>query len=334
MVSVIIPNYNHAKYLKQRIDSVLNQTYQDFEVIILDDCSTDNSREVIESYRGHEKICNIVYNEQNSGSTFKQWDKGFSLAKGEYIWIAESDDVAELDFLEISVPLMDSDAQISFVSTNSNFIDSEGEVFQRGITNPVGLKLESCFQDSFDGFRIFDGGEFVKKYLFFYNFISNASAVVFRKDNALSVPNNYKTFKLNGDWLFWSEMCLDKKVAVVNSLLNNFRFHNNNARTNTKYLVALNEIVLLQKSIFDKFTVPRHYLKQGLIANFNQYMIWVDYNVDEIYKAFTKEQLDLIPLYKYKLYYYQYIYHPIRILFFIIKAIFNKIYLNAIKWFQ
>ena len=94
MVSVIIPNYNHAPFLKERIDSVLNQTYDNFEVIILDDKSTDNSKEVIANYRGHSKISHIVYNEENSGSTFKQWQKGFSLAKGDYIWIAESDDVA------------------------------------------------------------------------------------------------------------------------------------------------------------------------------------------------------------------------------------------------
>ena len=88
-VSVIIPNYNHAKYLNQRIDSVLNQTYQNFEVIILDDCSPDNSKQVIEAYRGHPKISTIVYNEQNSGTTFKQWDKGLQLAKGEWVWIAD-----------------------------------------------------------------------------------------------------------------------------------------------------------------------------------------------------------------------------------------------------
>ena len=79
MVSVIIPNYNHAKYLEQRIDSVLNQSYQDFEVIILDDCSKDNSRDVIEKYRSHERVSHIVYNEQNSGGTFNQWNKGLSL---------------------------------------------------------------------------------------------------------------------------------------------------------------------------------------------------------------------------------------------------------------
>ena len=55
-VSVIIPNYNHAKYLKQRIDSVLNQTYQDFDVIILDDSSTDESKTIIEQYRDHPKV--------------------------------------------------------------------------------------------------------------------------------------------------------------------------------------------------------------------------------------------------------------------------------------
>jgi glycosyltransferase involved in cell wall biosynthesis len=101
LVSVIIPNYNHAAYLNERIDSVLNQTFRDFEVILLDDCSTDNSREIIESYRGHEKISQIEYNEVNSGSTFIQWKKGLDLAQGDWIWIAESDDVAdELDCRE------------------------------------------------------------------------------------------------------------------------------------------------------------------------------------------------------------------------------------------
>lgn len=72
LISVIIPNYNHALFLKQRIDTVLNQTFQDFEVIILDDCSTDSSREIIEQYRGHSKISNIIFNDKNSGGVFKQ----------------------------------------------------------------------------------------------------------------------------------------------------------------------------------------------------------------------------------------------------------------------
>lgn len=99
MVSVIIPNYNHASFLQQRIDTVLAQTYSDFEVILLDDCSTDDSRQVIEQYRHHPKVSGIIYNETNSGNTFQQWEKGIALAKGEWIWIAESDDYADPGFL-------------------------------------------------------------------------------------------------------------------------------------------------------------------------------------------------------------------------------------------
>ena len=100
LVSVIVPNYNHARYLEQRLDTVFNQTYQNFEVIILDDKSTDNSLEVINKYKDNPHLAQIVVNEQNTGSPFKQWDKGINLAKGELIWIAESDDYNELTFLE------------------------------------------------------------------------------------------------------------------------------------------------------------------------------------------------------------------------------------------
>lgn len=92
LVSVIIPNYNHARFLDERIQSVLNQTYQNFELIILDDKSTDNGLEVINKYKDDSHISHIVVNEENSGSPFKQWHKGFELAKGDWIWLAESDD--------------------------------------------------------------------------------------------------------------------------------------------------------------------------------------------------------------------------------------------------
>ncbi len=102
LVTVIVPNYNHAPYLKRRIESILNQTYQDLELIILDDCSNDNSIDIIKQYQNHKKISHIERNEKNSGSPFKQWQKGIELAKGEYIWIAESDDYADPEFLSYS----------------------------------------------------------------------------------------------------------------------------------------------------------------------------------------------------------------------------------------
>lgn len=73
-VSVIVPNYNHHKFLNARLDSILKQTYQNFEIIILDDCSTDENRDIIELYRNHPKVSHIIHNTKNSGSTFIQWN--------------------------------------------------------------------------------------------------------------------------------------------------------------------------------------------------------------------------------------------------------------------
>ena len=99
-VSVIVPSYNHAQYLEARIESILNQEFEDFEVILLDDLSPDHSAEILERYRNHPKVSHCIINEKNSGSTFFQWNKGIQLAKGELIWIAESDDIAAPKFLE------------------------------------------------------------------------------------------------------------------------------------------------------------------------------------------------------------------------------------------
>src|ERR1700738_3854186 len=114
-VSVVIPNYNHARYLRQRVDSVLQQSYQDFEVILMDDCSTDDSRIVISEYANDPRI-RISLNEKNSGSAFKQWNKGVGLARGEYVWIAESDDYADPHLLETLVSRLEAEPRAVFCS--------------------------------------------------------------------------------------------------------------------------------------------------------------------------------------------------------------------------
>ena len=82
-VTAIVPNYNHARYLSQRLDSILSQTYPLIEIIVLDDCSTDNSHEIIEDYvaRYPDRI-RAVYNDHNSGSVFHQWQKGYVFHPG------------------------------------------------------------------------------------------------------------------------------------------------------------------------------------------------------------------------------------------------------------
>ena len=91
-VSIIIPNYNHATFLERRIEGVLNQSYKDWELIILDDASTDDSRSIIERFAQKHPPIQTVFNQKNSGGPFPQWNRGAEMAKGDYLWFAESDD--------------------------------------------------------------------------------------------------------------------------------------------------------------------------------------------------------------------------------------------------
>ena len=210
-VSVIIPNYNHASYLKQRVDTVLNQTYTNIEIIILDDCSTDNSKEVIEQYRSNEKISCIVYNETNSGNTFIQWDKGIQLAKGEYIWIAESDDWCEITFLETIITGLKKDATTVFGYCQSFCVDDKnGIIFQSNY-----IKLEDYIDKKF----------YLENFLTHRNAVFNASMAVFKKQYYYKVSSFYKSLRFTGDWIFWAELSRMGTVYVNAKPLNFFRKH-------------------------------------------------------------------------------------------------------------
>jgi glycosyltransferase involved in cell wall biosynthesis len=233
LVSVIIPNYNHAPFLKERIDSVLNQTYRNFEVILLDDCSTDNSREIIESYRGQEKISHIEYNAANSGSTFKQWEKGINIAKGEWIWIAESDDVADINF--INELIVETDAEM--VYCNSQIIDANSA------PSTIYGFAHMPFKDSYPFFShnfTTNTREFLLQWMLRDNFIPNASAVLFKKSLLIEQVKDPKMFstmgklKLVGDWYFWLNLLMSASLISYSALsLNHFRQHTSNVRLST-----------------------------------------------------------------------------------------------------
>lgn len=125
-VSIIVPNYNHGKYIKQRLDSIINQTFTDYELILLDDYSSDESRDILLSYKNNPHVSHIILNTQNSGSPFLQWEKGIKLARGKYIWIAESDDYADIHFLEYTVKALTLHPQAHICYTGSFIIDTNG----------------------------------------------------------------------------------------------------------------------------------------------------------------------------------------------------------------
>lgn len=216
LVSVILPNYNHAKFLNKRIDSILCQNYKNFELIILDDCSTDNSCEIINSYKTSEYISHIVFNTENSGSTFYQWQKGFTLAKGEYIWIAESDDYSDLNFLSKMVSFLEKNNKCQIAFCDSYLVDENGLLLQKDWNRPIENNAQ---------YAQYDGYHFLKKYMLFDNTIYNAGMALFRKSALINLDDGYMNFKFCGDWYFWNKICIQGAVIHFGEKLNYFRQH-------------------------------------------------------------------------------------------------------------
>ena len=240
-ISIIIPNYNHAKFLPQRINSILNQTYQNFELIILDDCSTDNSRNILDKLRDHPKVSHIIYNKKNSGNTFKQWEKGLIIATGELVWIAESDDSIDCSFLEKAVKIFQKSSSIGIIQCGSEWISDDGIVI---------------YQDNFvNDFQEIDGHSFVLNNMVAGNSLYNASAILFKK-SLITLPLNslILEFKYCGDWLFWVKILEKTNLYIINENLNKFRRHtqtvSNYAERNGLFYL---EGVKIYKYIKDKF---------------------------------------------------------------------------------
>jgi glycosyltransferase involved in cell wall biosynthesis len=249
-VSVIVPNYNHAPYLQQRIDSILNQTFRDFELILLDDCSTDNSRPMLELYRNHPQVSHIVYNDKNSGTPFRQWQKGMALAKGKWLWIAESDDYAEPAFLETLIQLTMSKPAAGIVYCSSLWVDNNGN---------VGKDL-----NSYDKPFYREGIEEIRNSLWSRCTIQNVSSCIMKRDLALTAINGLGHYRACGDWMFYVKVLQQAGLAFTAQKLNYFRYYHNNtshwAEENGLWITE--GIDVLKHIRYDKVTFPPGHFQQ------------------------------------------------------------------------
>ncbi len=237
LVSVIIPNYNHAPYLVQRIETVLNQTFADMEVIIMDDKSTDDSLAVIEAYRDHPQVSQVLINEANGGSTFKQWNRGIRQAKGEYIWIAESDDYADPLFVEVLYKQLVQHPSAGIAYCESMVVDREGkQLFP--VSSISKIPEKERWQRNFFS----EGRTECTQYMLLENVIPNASAALFRKNVYEQAGDADERMRLAGDWLQWAKMLLKADLVFVAQPLNYYRSHPATVRFRTSTAARTLEI--------------------------------------------------------------------------------------------
>ena len=223
-VTVIVPNYNHARFLPRRLDSILAQTYQDFEVLYLDDASTDSSADVFAPYASNPRI-RALCNAENSGSPFKQWNKGAQNARGEYLWIAEADDAADPRLLETLVAHLDAHPQVGIAYCQSRMIDTDGEAGDTMRWWTDNLDVNRWRQDF-----VAAGPDECRRFLSLKCTLPNASAALLRRSVLEQVGGADETMRLAGDWMTYIKMLLVSDLAYVAEPLNFFRTHNGSVR--------------------------------------------------------------------------------------------------------
>lgn len=299
-ISVIVPNYNHSLYLKQRLDSIFDQTYQDFEVILLDDCSTDESWEIIQSYSTNPKVSFCIRNAVNSGSPFKQWKKGMDLAQGEWIWIAESDDWAESTFLEELISL--GGDSVVLKNCCSLRVDNK-KIIQKHISwDYLDSKNSTRWEDYYQN----DGMSEISEYLSYINIFPNASAVIFKKP--LSFPDIILEMKYSGDWYFWISLLESGSVAYSPKCFNYYRNH---LQTTRAIKNLTNESIRLTEGLFcvNKAREVCGKSKLGLLdckkyKHISKFVFETNFKVGRIK---TNSIFPMIPLYLLPYYYFYFI---------------------------
>lgn len=211
MISVAMATYNGAKYLCEQIDSILSQTIKDFELIICDDCSTDDTPSILDDYSQKDCRITVFRNEENLGFR-KNFERAISLTHGDYVALCDQDDIWVPNHLEILFNNIDN-KMIS--AGNSLLIDGEG--------NPIGFTLKQM--EAFGNFSE-DEMERALSFLLFRNPIQGA-AMLIKRDffiKALPIPDG---IDYHDAW-FSILSCFYGGLNYTEQIVNHYRMHENN----------------------------------------------------------------------------------------------------------
>lgn len=252
-----MPAYNTGKYIKYAIDSILNQTYSNFEFIIINDCSTDNTEEIILSYQ--DKRIRYFKNETNLGNNISR-NKGNELAKGKYIAIMDSDDIALPERLELQYNYLEKNKEIGIIGGFIKFFDTKGAFLWSYPGNP----------------------NYHQSYLLFKNAVGQPT-IMFRKDLFKKLKLTYKPECENmGDYELWFRASIHGiKFKILPKLLLYYRqtesqiSHRNLEDRNRKLIPFFKErLKILEINLPDnQFTILHNFIKGRVVVNKTDYLI-------------------------------------------------------------
>jgi Glycosyl transferase family 2 len=251
-ISVVIPNHNHARYLPVRLASIFAQTLPVREVVLLDDASTDDSVMVAHTTAAKwRRDLSILADDRNSGAVARQWRKAAEAATGIYLWIAESDDDSHPTFLERAISILEADAKVVMVFTDSEVIDEAGNMTDPNYKGYYNLSVPGLLTiDS-----VFSGQLFLERCLAQRNLILNLSSVVWRRSVLLEAMDRCEaslvSLKMAADWRLYAEVLAtsDTRIAYVAAPLNRHRRHSESITKTLNADQHIAEVAVVQAAI-------------------------------------------------------------------------------------
>lgn len=203
-ISVIMAVYNGERYLCQAVESIIDQTFSDFEFIIVDDGSTDGTWDILTEYANRDQRIVLVSNKENIGLT-KSLNKGLALAQGEYVARQDADDVSLPKRFEKQVELLDKQPEVVLISCDIELINAEGCF--------VGKHQRACDPD------------LVAWYLLFHNRLAGHSQVMFRQKSAMNLGGYSEIYRCSQDYELWCRLVKVGKIAILPEVLLQQRIH-------------------------------------------------------------------------------------------------------------
>lgn len=252
LVTAVVPSYRHGSFIRRRIESILCQTLQDFELIVIDDCSQDESDSVIrELQQAHQFV--YIRNTRNSGTPFAAWEVAAAMARGRYLWICESDDMAEPGFLQTAVDAMEAAPQAALFYCDSNVIDTSGAIVGHTDAYFHDIWRETRWDQSFRN----EGLSELRNFQVRGQTVPNMSSALIRTTAFRRAYHRFlKRLKLTGDWLFIGWLLTEGSVVYCKRTLSNFRQHADTSRASVQSARSQAEFVLAKYLLFVASGLP------------------------------------------------------------------------------
>ncbi len=233
LVSVVVASYNHAEYLEQRMDSLINQTYQDIEILVIDDCSTDGSVEVLRKYESHSKV-RLIIREKNGGWVTVS-NQGVAISSGEFVIFANCDDSCEPQMIERLVKAMYEHPTAGISFCRSLMVDENNHVLGEDIDIQEASFRSRCATNTLiHGFEM-------SRFLLRGCVIPNLSAALFRADCFENCGKLSSDYRACSDWDIFFRIVRLYDVSYVAEPLNHFRQHGTTIRSAMKMRATFDE---------------------------------------------------------------------------------------------